>query len=219
LSLRFSKIDPLSFSDHYYLDQDDTCYHLGEYTAKRGYAFSETNRIICNLKKRPNAKASELYWKNRAVASVAKALREALNSEANRDRLRLATLIPVPPSAIIGDPLHDDRMVRVLNIMGHGLGLDVRELVKQHRSVAPVHESQIRPSPTELADNYYIDESCANPAPRGIWIFDDLITAGSHYKAVQSVIIRRFPGIPTIGIFVARRVPETDVIEDGEFPF
>ena len=217
MSLTFSRIDPLSFSDHYHLDHDDTCYYMGEYTARRGYAFSPTNRLINNLKKKPTAKSSELYWKEQAITIVGNALREVLNSEANRQKLRAATLVPTPPSAIRGDPLYDDRMMRILRIVGYSFDLDIRELVKQHRSVPPVHETDDRPSPTDLIENYYIEESLVEPTPNQVWIFDDLITAGSHYKAVQRVLRNRFPNLPTLGIFVARRVPETDVIEEEGF--
>jgi hypothetical protein len=57
-------------------------------------------------------------------------------------------------------------------------------------------------------DNYYVDETCADPAPTFIWIFDDVLTAGNHYKAMQAVLQTRYPGIRTVGFFVARRVPE-----------
>ena len=63
----------------------------------------------------------------------------------------------------------------------------------------------------ELIENYYIDEDQAEPEPTAIWIFDDVLTAGSHFKAMQHVLTERFPGVTTAGFFVARRVPESDM--------
>jgi hypothetical protein len=48
---RLTKIDDLTRPDHSYLTAADVCYFLGEYTARKGFAFSATNRLIFNLKK------------------------------------------------------------------------------------------------------------------------------------------------------------------------
>jgi hypothetical protein len=53
----------------------------------------------------------------------------------------------------------------------------------------------------------------AEPTPTRIWIFDDVLTAGCHFKTVQRVVQERFPGVPTAGFFVARRVPESDDLQ------
>jgi hypothetical protein len=78
LSLKFSKIDPLSFSDHASLSPDDVCYHLGEYTARRGYSYSAMNQLVLNLKKKPDCSSNELRHKRIAINAVA--------SDANRPR-------------------------------------------------------------------------------------------------------------------------------------
>jgi len=39
-----------------------------------------------------------------------------------------------------------------------------------------------------------------------IGILDDVLTAGTHFRAMQTVLSDRFPGVPIIGLFVARRV-------------
>lgn len=213
MSLKFSKIDPLSFGDHRSLSREDICYHLGEYTARRGYSFSQTNQLIENLKKKPHeSNSGELWHKQQAIATVAQAFRNVLNSDVNRDKLRVATLVPIPPSCIRGEAGYDDRMTKVLRLMGQDL--DVRELVRQYRSVLPAHECEVRPTVAEIIENYYIDEDVADPPPSVVWIFDDVLTAGSHYKAMQEVIRERFPGTPTAGFFVARRVPEDIDLSD-----
>jgi hypothetical protein len=58
----------------------------------------------------------------------------------------------------------------------------------------------------EIAELYQIDESLAAPAPKGIGLFEDLLTSGAHFKAAQEVLERRFPGVLVIGVFLARRV-------------
>jgi predicted amidophosphoribosyltransferase len=184
---------------------------LGEYTARRGFSYSPTNQLINNLKKKPHSASSrELQYKNLAINEIGLAFRKTLASEVNVEKLRASTLVPIPPSAISSDTRYDDRMLRVLDRMGAGLGLDIRELVKQYRSVPPAHECDARPSPQEIAENYYIDEDLSSPDPKIVWIFDDVLTAGSHYRAMKMVLRVRFPAISIAGFFVARRVPEAD---------
>ena len=50
------------------------------------------------------------------------------------------------------------------------------------------------------------------PFPREIGIVDDVLTAGTHYRAMHDTLRERFPQVPIIGIFIARRVfPEPDL--------
>ena len=49
--MRLSRIDDLTRSDHTFIEADDECLYLGEYNARKGYQFSETNNLIFNLKK------------------------------------------------------------------------------------------------------------------------------------------------------------------------
>jgi hypothetical protein len=46
---RLTKIDDLTRPDHFYLTPEDACYFLGEYTARKGYAFSPTNQLVLNF--------------------------------------------------------------------------------------------------------------------------------------------------------------------------
>lgn len=46
----------------------------------------------------------------------------------------------------------------------------------------------------------------ANPEPKKIILFNDLLTEGTHFKAAQNVLGKRYPGIVTRGIFVAQQV-------------
>ena len=212
MSIRFSKVDELILrnQEHYYLDEGDECFYIGEYTARRGYAFSETNNLIHNLKKSPERRGtSEWRWKEHAIRGAGNLLKAVLTHESNIEWLKRSTLVPIPPSKIQADPLYDDRMLRVLEELGKGLDLDIRELIRQRESTAAAHERDDRPSPSEIAQNYDIDKELAEPTPRQIAVFDDLLTTGSHFKAMKMVLEGRFPDVPVAGIFIARRVPET----------
>src|SRR3546814_4655332 len=55
--------------------------------------------------------------------------------------------------------------------------------------------------------------SIASPAPQAIGIVDDVLTAGTHYRAMHNVLAARFPNVPIIGLFVARSEEHTSELQ------
>lgn len=207
---RLTEIDDLTRPDHSYLGED-TCYFIGEYTARRGYAFSETNHVIINFKKGIDRRSRpEWRYKEQALQKAARAFRTALNSE----WLDAATLVPVPPSKAKDHPLYDDRMGRMLRAIRPNPPLDIRELVIQPVSTEAVHDLPSRPRPEDLEALYEVDPSLVAPRPQVLAIVDDVLTTGAHYCAMAAVLGRTFPGVRIIGLFIARRVPDTSDVED-----
>ena len=99
---RLTKIDDLARPDHFYLTAADDCYFLGEYTARKGYAFSATNQLVLNFKKSMDKRGTAQWrYKEQAIGDAATAFRAALNDE----WLNIATLVPIPPSKAKDDPL------------------------------------------------------------------------------------------------------------------
>lgn len=210
---RFTLIDELIRRDHWYLADDDICYFLGEYTAREGYAFSPTNQLIVNFKKpMDRQERPEWYYRQRAILQAATAFRVALD---DRD-LDSITFVPIPPSKAKSDPLYNDRLIRMLHAIRAEPPLDIRELIVQTRSVPAVHESETRLTPLELQAIYEVDLRLTEPTPSEIAIVDDVLTAGAHFKAVKAILEGTFPGVRIIGLFLARRVPETVDIESFE---
>jgi predicted amidophosphoribosyltransferase len=212
--VRLTQIDDTSRGDHYHLAADDACYYLYEYTSHRDYSFSTTNNLISNLKKKPSQAGQAHYWyKGQAIGSCARALGAALNP----NWLATATLVPVPGSKAIGHPDHDDRVERICRKLRHPPP-DVRPLVIQGQSTNASHEvaQGERVTVDELLAIYTINETVAAPAPRAIGIVDDVLTAGTHYRAMHTVLAERFPAIPIIGLFVARRVFPDDPLDFGD---
>ena len=126
-----TKIDDLTRPDHSYLTAADVCYFLGEYTARKGFAFSATNQLIFNLKKGMERQGRpEWPHKARTTQRVAEALRTALNDRARQTM----TFVPVPLSKAKTDPLYDDRLVQVLHDLWPGQATDVRVMPQRRRS-------------------------------------------------------------------------------------
>lgn len=200
---RLQQIDASNIEDHARIGPNDRCYFLFEYTSGKTWAFSRTNSLISNLKKKPSqCSANERYYKDQAIGQAAAALRQVLNA----DGLRSVTLVPVPGSKAADHPDFDPRIERVCRLIAPGI--DVRGLVIQTASTAAAHEAGDgdRVTVEELLAVYAIDEARCDPVPTTIWIIDDVLTAGTHFRAMQIVLAQRFPGVPIYGVFIARRV-------------
>jgi len=209
--MRLSQIDASNIDDHYYLNCDDECYYFFEYTSRRDFSFSRANSIISNLKKKPsNSGRGDYKYKIQAINEVTQMFCGALN----QNWLAGATLVPVPGSKADGHPDYDDRIGQICR--GLGENLDVRDLVIQSESTTASHEAPNgeRVTIEELERIYRIDETLAQPEPSTIAIFDDVLTAGTHYSAMKSTLLRRFPNVNIKGFFVARRVfPDESSVE------
>lgn len=181
----------------------DTCLYLFEYTSHMRYDFSATNNLISNLKKKPSLSGTSAYkYKRSAIQQCAMTLATSLNSS----WLDVCTLVPVPCSRVFGDPDYDDRMEEICQRIRPGL--DVRKIVTQTRSTIRSHEVQSgqRLTVEDLLQVYQIDESKCHPQPVTIGIVDDVLTAGTHFRAMHTLLVQRFPTAEIYGIFVARRV-------------
>jgi len=199
--MRFSQIDDTNRCDHTRLTDGDACFYLFEYTSHQGFDFSQTNNLISNLKKKPSQRHRPGYhYKERAINSSAASMRQAFNP----DWLASATLVPVPCSKARDHPDFDDRIERICRLVG----ADVRNLVSQTESTVASHEvgEGDRPTLEQLLEIYEIEECLTNPAPRAIGVVDDVLTVGTHFRAMSIVLGQRFPGVPITGLFVARRV-------------
>lgn len=199
-NIKLTRIDDSNIGDHSYLVADDECYFLLEYTSGKGYSYGKANSLISNLKKKPSrSSAAELRYKSRAVDECAIHFRRSINL----DWLAEATLVPVPPSKTESHLDYDNRITRICK--GIATDLDVRELVIQTSSLTAAHEG-LRHTVEDLLNVYEINEKLASPAPKKIAIFDDMLTAGAHYRAMCSILNQRFPGVRIVGFFAARRI-------------
>ncbi|CDH01596.1 hypothetical protein [Xenorhabdus bovienii] len=202
MTYRLTQIDELTRNRHHHLTSDDVCLYYGEYTAGGGYAHSETNQLIWNLKKSVQATARELHYKQIAISQVAKIVSEM-------DIIKTVTFVPVPPSKCETHSEHDNRMIAILEKSKLiNPDLDYRKLITQKDNMTASHGTQDkpRPSPDEIAANYIFDSSLIDGIRPLVVVFDDVLTAGSHYKAMKTVIKQHLPDIQIIGLFVARTV-------------
>jgi hypothetical protein len=202
---RLLRIDETTVGDHFRLAASDTCFYVWEYAAGRHYDFSPTNHLISNLKIKPSqvaARPRRGRYKEQAIHHCAAALRGLIQASWVE---RIGTFVPMPTSKIPGHEDCDDRIQRLLSAAFHALDADIRPLLEQTESTPADHESPDRLSYAVLRAITRIDESHAAHPPRAtIAVIDDVLNSGKHFKIAQGLLAQRFPGIPVIGIFVAR---------------
>jgi hypothetical protein len=209
-SPRFQFIDKTNIGDHTRLRETDVVIFLREYTAQKGFAFSETNSLISNLKKKTGD--GGFHYKARAIDQCATEIFDGLRP----DWLRRACLVPIPPSKCKTDEAFDDRILRICNLVAAKaqFPVDVREIVTQSQSIRSAHESSDRPSVDELIATYKCEDALCTNSPEVIGIVDDVLTVGNHFRAMSDKLSGIFPHADIVGIFVARRAISHENVDD-----
>lgn len=90
--------------------------------------------------------------------------------------------------------------------------LDLRELVVMTENIEAAHLTEDRRSIRELTRRMKVKKKLLDPEPEGIIIFDDVLTTGAHFKAVEAFLRAELPETPIAGLFLARRAPESGPI-------
>jgi hypothetical protein len=202
---KLQAIDDSNRSAHYYLTPDDECYFLHEFTARKGFGFSPGNQFIFNFKKSPTKRLEAQYQhKLRAIRWAVVTYRGLF------DKIdgvyQGATFAPIPPSKVPGHPEYDDRMWQVVSGLCEGKGADARELIVQAGNYDAAHlagEGVARIKPSQLQALYTL----VPPPPKQlVMLFDDVLSAGCHFRAAKSTILAAYPGTRVVGFFLARRV-------------
>ena len=152
----------------------------------------------------------EWRYKGEAIRKAATAFRQAIPPGA----LDAITFVPIPPSKALNDPLYDDRITQMLRAIRPQPAMDIRELIVQEFSTNAVHDSEVRPTPEEIVAGYKFEETLLQPEPGFIAVVDDVLTTGAHYRASHELLRARFPATQILGLFLARRAPQTSDLEE-----
>lgn len=204
-------VDEAVRDEYRYIEDGDSCFYIWERMSQLWKPGSErpdytqypVNGLISNLQILPSLRSTQprrYYWKERAIAYAASAL-AALIPEVWREG---ATFVPIPPSKPTNDPEYDDRLLVVLKAVRPKLR-DIRPLIVLDEDCG-FDSRQKGLSPAEREEHYSIDEDYVAPEPDVVILFDDVLTTGSHYKAIESVVRDRFPQLTVLGLFLARAV-------------
>jgi hypothetical protein len=206
--LRLSKIDSHNRGDHSQLDTSDegSVYYWREYAAWKDYSFSETNQRIKNFKITPAAGRANPQRGHHKEGALHLLAGEVAKFIVPTVVLHGATIVPIPPSKLVGDPDHDDRIMRLLQRACSNHTVDIRQAIIHRQNMAADHEGTTRLTFSERLKLTCLDAALLRPIPKWVVIFDDVVTHGTHYKVAKHLLSAAWPGVPITGVFIARRV-------------
>jgi hypothetical protein len=197
--------------EHFHLKPEHRCYYWGDYTSwhfTRGQNadFSETNRLIADLKIETALRNSHEEWSRKSAAI------ERVSDAFSRfwrwgELASKALLVPMPTSRSATDPLRDDRMDRVVEgiRMRSAAPLSCAPLLVSDGSLQASHSTSTRPKLNRLRASIKLNQAALplHP-PEMVFLFDDVLTTGAHFVACLTRIQEAFPKARVVGTFVAR---------------
>lgn len=196
-----------NLSDCYYLDNDDICVYLGDYTAREGYDYSEVNQLISNLKKGVDRKDRDEYKYKESAIQQCTLMIETVLDDILQNTSKQIVVIPIPPSKSKSHDLYDDRILQIaVNASLNKPRVQVIEFVEQIESTNAFHLSELsRPTPSQMQENYRI-LNCIPQNAEVVLIFDDVLTTGSHFKAIKNLLLEQYPDLKDkiYGLFIAK---------------
>ncbi len=188
------------------LRAEDVCYYSREYVSKGRYDASQGNQLISNLKIPASAKGTK-RWDHKIVAVNRFAL------ELSSLLIDGANLMFIPSSKTKRSNDYDPRwdMLKSRMVCYHQ-----EKRFKFHepfrlRSDCQASHQGGRRSPKSVEESIAFDGFESGQVPTQIVIVDDVITSGSHFRALSNILIENCPGMLVYGVFWTRTVqPEFD---------
>lgn len=84
---------------------------------------------------------------------------------------------------------------------------NILEIILQKQSIEPSHKSKTKRDPKKLEENYSINCPDSKKEFDEIWLFDDILRDGTHYRAAHNLLKATFPSVKIVGFFIARSIP------------
>lgn len=211
-------IDEAVRDEYYYIEVEDSCFYIWERMSRLwrdgerpDYTQYPVNGLISNLQIQPSSRVSQpkrAYWKDKAISYTATALGALIPDSWRHGEM---AFVPIPPSKVEVDPEYDSRLFDTLRAVRPKLP-DIRPLVVLTGEGFDSKQKGLKPA--DRAQYYSIAEEFADPTPEIVVLFDDILTTGCHFKAMELVLKDRFPDVTILGLFLARTVRPTEDSDD-----
>jgi hypothetical protein len=194
----WKKIEPMEGMP-YFMQPTDEALYARDYISHGNWQSSDANNLIQNLKKDVSKKGTrEWPHKVRAIQRFGFELSEIFHLNSHY------AVAAIPTSRRPDDPLYDSRLDDAIKEL-----VRLRPLVSIHapagfrESHTPQHVLGERMRPDAIYEKlewYGFD----GPAPAVLCLIDDLITCGSHFKAMQRLITEHHRNTSVFGVFWAK---------------
>lgn len=189
--------------------ETDVIFYFHDFIANAGYQASESNSDIFSLKNRVDCSQGAMWYKTRAIRTFAQDIKLFVQSFPKHLK---AALTWIPASKSKDDPLYDDRLKQVADIVVEGMpNILSIETLSTKRTHTPCHKDGHLRDPDYLRSTF-VWEDCNLNFFDYIMIIDDILTSGAHFRAMSDMITNKYPSAKICGIFWAATVDQP--IED-----
>ena len=157
-----------------------------------GYGASQTNQLIHNLKKPPDAPEAQLYYKRLAINQFAQ---EVVNFLSFAQGVSFY-LVPMPPSRTKSDAKYDGRIATVARKVSEKLdSVSYGELLYLTDNTRTYHQSRGRRDVESITRVMRVDRELLPEAvaTKNILVLDDVITSGAHFEAARKILREIIP--------------------------
>lgn len=183
-----------------HLAATDQAIFAREYMPGQGYQAGQTNQLINNFKKDVSKRnTNQWYYRNQAVALFA----QEFNSIINPSKPESVFVTCIPSSRTKADTLYDNRFEDMFGVLKN-LSNRVVDIwpVSIQQSVQASHLGGSR-NPATIMTNYQW-HGFGEVEPEKLFVFDDIVTTGSHFRAFSDFCRSNNFNGEIIGVFWAR---------------
>lgn len=202
----WERFDRTSQEGCLFLDKDDICF----YYMRKPYvppSHSKASQLIYNIKIKPNEMTEaqrRAGWKDIAIRQCAEDMARFIKANMNLCPPSNTLLVPIPPSAPRNHIEYDDRMTRVCSLISSKLGYHTADCFESIRHLGSTHERTMKRDVDLIISNTAFHSEMITPNIRYIFLVDDQLTKGTHFKAMKRIITSKF-NIQVFGLFWAKQ--------------
>jgi len=197
---QWTKIDDLIISSIYNLKVTDVCYY---YLERRpgGFDKSNANHRINNFQKSTSCKGTaEWYYRNQEIKNFTNDLTRFLGEQAF---ITDAALVPIFTSSPRTAGSFNDRLIKLVSMAAEidprFVARDlfhVKERIRKSKDGGPRLPDEIKP--------FILFDGFGQIIPRTVFLVDDVIASGSHFRVCHDIIKESHPEVEIIGVFLSR---------------
>lgn len=197
----------------YYWINEHKGFYAREYKARQGFDAGETNQLIYNFKKSPSVRnTGQWYYRNQAVLKFAQEASELIRQDAH------GVVTAIPSSKAKSDPEYTNRFEDFFSqLLSLRPNLVVNWPVEIAVTVPSAHLNGNR-NPDAIKGNY-VWKGFQGEMPNSLIVFDDVVTTGSHFRAMHDFLRENGFNGDLYGIFWARSIFPTAFDDFGEEEF
>lgn len=175
-------------------DEEGSIWYFMGYDPDASFSSTAKSRVK-NFKKSgliKTAKPTEWYWRCKAVNEFADDLLLLIPPHSN--------VTYIPSTMLKDNPNYNNRYEDLFERMARlSLTLNLLHLFSCRAEITPAHEQGSR-NPGVIEKNLQIEESLLDGLDH-LYVIDDVITTGGHFKACKNKIARTHPDIGITGAF------------------